>query len=370
MNSDLSSLLQEQVAHAYQTDSPLVINGNGTKNFYGNTTQGTPLILSQHQGIISYEPTELVITAHAGTPLTELESLLDQHDQQLAFEPPHFEIENTQSNDKNHTHQVATLGGTIACGLSGPARADKGAARDFVLGCEIINGKGEQLKFGGQVMKNVAGYDVSRLICGSFGTLGVILNLSLKVLPKPETSISLCFSLSRDAAYEKLRQINNKPFPITASCYYDGVLSVRLEGNAQAVKATHLKIGGNIIEKDVLFWNSIKEQQHDFFNTQEALWRISTPPTTTLNIDMNNNTGCLSEWHGALHWVKTNTPAKILRQYVENIGGHATLYRNNLGNENVFHPLSQPLFKLHTNLKNAFDPKNILNRNKMYKYEL
>ena len=362
MMNDVSKLIQEQVAEAYQTNNPVVLTGNGTKNFYGHPSDGTPLIVSQHQGVISYEPTELVITARAGTPLNEIEELLDNNGQQLAFEPPHFKIEHTDSEEQRD----ASLGGTIACGLSGPARANNGAARDFVLGCEIINGKAEQLKFGGQVMKNVAGYDVSRLICGSIGTLGVILNVSLKVLPKPEMTTSLSFSLSRDEAYLKLRELNNKPYPITASCYFDGQLSIRLAGNSQAIKATQNKIGGDIIDNDLKFWESIKEQQHTFFDTKQTLWRISTKPFSPLNIDIDKDTGCLTEWHGALHWVKTNTPAKILRQHVEKIGGHATIFRNGSAQDEIFHPLTTPLFSIHKNLKHAFDPADILNRNKIY----
>lgn len=366
MHQDLSSIIQEQVEEAYRTESPLTITGNDTKHFYGQAIQGTPLIISQHRGVINYEPTELVITARAGTPLNEIDELLEEHGQQLAFEPPHFKINNLDNNEQ----QIATLGGTIACGISGPARANNGAARDFVLGCEVINGKGEQLKFGGQVMKNVAGYDVSRLICGSFGTLAAILNVSLKVLPKPETTISLGFALSREDAYKKLNTLNNKPYPITASCYYDGQLTVRLAGNEKAVKATQNKLGGELIENSSQFWHSIREQQHSFFNTDQPLWRISTKPTSTLNIDTDKKTGYLSEWHGALHWIKTNTPANILRQHVEQLGGHATLFRNARSQDEIFHPLSTPLFNLHKKLKNAFDPKNILNRNKMYKINL
>lgn len=362
MHTDLSKIIQEQISEAYQISSPLVIMANGNKSFYGHTSEGTPLVVSQHSGIINYEPTELVLTARAGTPLNEIEALLDKHDQQLAFEPPHFQKEADPGEQ-----QPATLGGTIACGLSGPARANNGAARDFVLGCEIINGKGEQLKFGGQVMKNVAGYDIARLICGSLGTLGVILNVSLKVLPKPETEKSLSFTVSRKQAYQKLNQWNSKPYPITASCYYDGQLTVRLAGNTQAVKATQSKLGGDSLNNSTRFWQAVKEQQHPFFKTDNALWRISIKPCANINID-TDKLGWLTEWHGALHWIKTNTPAKILRQQIENLGGHATLFRNPHSQDEIFHPSPEPLFVLQQNIKKAFDPKNILNRNKMYRF--
>jgi len=308
MQTDLTTIIQQQVNEAYQTSTPLAITANGNKDFYGHKGDGTPLVVSQHRGVINYEPTELVLTARAGTRLNEIETLLDEHGQQLAFEPPHFE------NIMDHDEQrPATLGGTIACGLSGPARANNGAVRDFVLGCEIINGKGEQLRFGGQVMKNVTGYDVSRLICGSFGTLGVILNVSLKVLPKPELEKSLSFTISREQAYQKLISLNSQPYPFTASCYYNGQLMVRLAGNAQAVKTTLAKLGGDVLNHSQQFWQTIKEQQHLFFKTDSTLWRISIEPYAQLKID-TDKAGWLSEWHGALHRVKTNTPAQILRQ--------------------------------------------------------
>ncbi len=365
MNNDIASIIQQQVREAYNSASPLSIQSNNTKAFYGNVTEGTPLITSQHRGIISYEPTELVLTARAGTPLDEIEQLLDKNNQQLAFEPPFFK---TGDKDNEDETRCATLGGTIACGFSGPARADKGAARDFVLGCEIINGKGEQMKFGGEVMKNVAGYDVSRLVCGSLGTLAVVLNVSLKVLPKPETETSLGFVLSQQQAMQKLQQWKSLPYPITASCYYNGTLTIRLCGNQQAVKATYKKIGGEKIQNSTAFWQSIREQQHDFFITDKPIWRISVSPAAKLNIDMDKNTGSLSEWHGALHWVKTNTPGNILRQHVEQLGGHAIVFRNATAQEQIFHPLPDTLFRIHRNIKHAFDPKNILNRNKMYPF--
>ena len=368
MQNDISKVIQEQVSDAYNTASPLVIQANNTKAFYGHTIKGTPLIINQHRGIISYEPTELVITARAGTPLDEIKQALGDQNQQLAFEPPLFSISETESDIQATKTRCATLGGTVACGFSGPARANKGSVRDFVLGCEIINGKAEPLKFGGQVMKNVAGYDVSRLMCGSLGTLGVILNVSLKVLPKPEKEISLCFSLTREDASNKLTQWNAKPYPITASCYYNGTLTLRLAGNAKAVQATKKILGGEELENSQIFWHSIKEQTHEFFNTEKVIWRLSVKPDAILNIDTDKSTGILTEWHGALHWVKTNTPENILRHNIEQHGGHAILYKNGNNSQELFHPLTEPLFRIHRNIKKSFDPENILNRNKMYSF--
>ena len=367
MNKDISNEIQQQVMDAFQKQMPLAIKGNETKSFYGNAIEGTLLDVSPHQGIISYEPTELVLTARSGTSLNEIESVLNENNQQLAFEPPHF---SNLSNSEEATIE-ATLGGTVACGLSGPARANYGSVRDFVLGCEIVNGKGEQLKFGGQVMKNVAGYDVSRLMCGSLGTLGVILNTSLKVLPKPELETSLSFELTPNQANTTLSQWCAKPYPITASCYHNNILTLRLAGNAQAVKATQLKLGGEQLNNSKKFWQQLKEQQHEFFNTETNLWRISSKPNFEHDIPNINTEVCLTEWHGALHWIKTNQNATVIQQHAARLGGHAILFRQNNINDNnidIFHPLENQIMKIHQNLKNAFDPKHILNRNKMYAF--
>jgi len=371
MQNDIAQLIQEQVIEAHRSQNPVEIISNGSKHFYGNSIQATPLIVSQHQGVINYEPTELVITARAGTPLDEIEKVLSDNGQQLAFEPPHFRVFDTTRN------RSATLGGTIACGFSGPARANAGSVRDFLLGCEIINGLGEQLKFGGQVMKNVAGYDVSRLMSGSMGTLGIILNASLKTLPKHEHEISLSFSLSRDQAFEKLTQWNLKPYQLTASTYHNGTLTVRLSGNAEAVNVTHKLLGGERLENSPEYWQYVKEQLHPFFKTDKPLWRISSKPQLDIpltgfdeKIDMG--TDSLSEWHGTLHWIKTTAAADKIRKVAEKLGGHATLYRQGVSKQNtsIFHPLTTPLFTIHKNLKMAFDPKDILNRNKMYAFNL
>ena len=360
MSDNVGKLIQEQVLDAYQKQIPLEIKGNGTKAFYGQPIKATPLNVSGHNGIISYEPTELVITAKAGTSLAEIESVLSSNNQQLAFEPPHFSTQ----------HNNATLGGTIACGLSGPARANKGSVRDFVLGCEVINGRGEQLNFGGQVMKNVAGYDVSRLMCGSLGTLGVILSASLKVLPTPELETSLSFELTVDQASKKMSQWCRKPYPITASCYHNGVLTLRLAGNEQAVKATLKNFGGETLSNSKQYWSQLKEHQLNFFNTDKNIWRLSTKEDFHFSLPDTNKTDQLTEWHGALHWIKSNESASIIRQQASLNGGHATLFYNkDINNKKVdiFHPLEKPLLKLHKNLKDAFDPKHILNRNKMYR---
>ncbi|MEN8218940.1 MAG: glycolate oxidase subunit GlcE [Pseudomonadota bacterium] len=344
INNDISTQLQQQVQ---TTATPLYIRGGNSKAFYGRKPIGTPLNLSEHCGITNYEPTELVITARAGTPLKEIENALSSENQMLAFEPPAFA-------------ETATLGGTIACNFSGPRRPYMGAARDFVLGCQLLNGKGEILHFGGEVMKNVAGYDVSRLMAGALGTLGALLEISLKVLPKPETELTLVQALSTEAALKRLHEWGLKPLPISASCFYDNQLFIRLSGSSGAVAAAQKTIGGEIRNK--VFWQQLKEHQLPFFNTTTPLWRLSlssdTPPFTFGE--------CLYEWGGAQRWLKTDTETAIIREAAQNAGGYATLFRASSEDGEIFHPLPEGMMRIHQRLKQAFDPKRIFNIGKMY----
>lgn len=265
--SDISQPLQERIVKAIENKTALNIQGGGTKSFYGRKVSAELLETKEHQGIISYEPTELVITARAGTKLGDIVNTLAEHNQMLAFEPPAF-------------GQDATIGGTIACNLSGPRRAYSGAARDFVLGTRIINGKGEILSFGGEVMKNVAGYDVSRLMTGAMGTLGVILDVSLKVIPRPESELTLAQQGSVKDALKRLSHWAQSPLPVSASCFTDDGMYIRLSGTAGAIKAAKQIIGGEELTNSDMFWQSIKEQQHAFFNKNKNLWRISIAANT------------------------------------------------------------------------------------------
>ncbi len=349
--NDLSVQLQEQVQQAIESKATLTIKAGGTKDFYGrHVTSTDKLNLSQHSGIISYEPTELVITARAGTPLKVIQQILADKQQMLAFEPPCF-----------GSH--ATLGGTLACNLSGPRRAYTGAARDYVLGTKIINGKAEILSFGGVVMKNVAGYDVSRLMIGALGTLGVILEASLKVVPQPETEITLLQTLDCGSALSKLHQWSALPLPISASCFYQNQLYIRLSGSEQSLKTAAQKIGGERLPAADAFWSSIKEQTHTFFHNEQSLWRLSlasnTPPTL-LAVDM------LYEWGGALRWLKNKQAQTDVRASCALIKGHNTLFRTTDIRDKVFQDLPEPLLKLHKNLKHAFDPHSIFNIGRLY----
>jgi len=346
--SDLGQLLSDQIRAAFTDLQPLVIRGNNSKAFYGNTITGQDLDVTGHTGIISYEPSELVLTARAGTKLSEIKEVLAQHGQMLAFEPPSF--------------GDATLGGTIACNLSGPRRPYAGAARDFVLGCRIINGKGEILKFGAEVMKNVAGYDVSRLMTGAMGTLGVLLDISLKVLPIQQQRSSLRIEIDAKQALNLFSDWRQKPLPITAACHDGNALTVRLAGSTSALSAAKNKIGGEQLAYSTDFWQQVREHEHDFFKDERPLWRLSIPSASNINIEGDQ----FIDWGGAQRWLLSKQDAKDIRSIVENAGGHASLFRGNKSDIECFHPLQKNMLTIQQLLKKAFDPQQILNPGKMY----
>lgn len=350
---------QETIRFATENKAPLQICGGNTKRFYGNAASlpsSQALDMTVYHGIVNYDPAELVITARAGTRLSDIEALLNQHGQMLAFEPPHF-------------GETATLGGCIAAGLSGPRRAATGAARDFVLGVRMLNGKGEDLRFGGQVMKNVAGYDTSRLMVGALGTLGVLLEISLKVLPRPVTEMTLSMSIDETEAIDKMNRWAGQPLPISATCYRNNQLYYRLSGVESAVRAARLKLGGDQLQEEqgIAFWRAIREQADPFFQTDihNNLWRLSiastTPPLTLAGEQ-------LIEWSGSLRWLKTPVEGEhyAIRQVAEKSGGHATLFHHHATSTNVFHPLNSGLLKIHRALKEQFDPAKIFNPGRLY----
>ena len=349
MSSDLTASIQEQVKDAYYASDALKITGNNTKEFLGHRVSGNPLEISSHTGIVNYEPTELVITARCGTTLNEIEQALDKNNQMLAFEPPH--------HGKN-----ATLGGTIACGLSGPGRALYGAVRDFVLGTRIVNGQGDLLHFGGEVMKNVAGYDLSRLQAGAMGTLGVLLEASLKVLPKEGYTRTQVLDVSKQVAFERMCQCAE--LPASATAYVDDRLYIRLSGSEHTINRISGKLGGELLENDAAFWLNVREHQHPFFRDSGSLWRISVPPATP-PVEIPGQ--WLIEWNGAQRWLNTDASAQHIRAIIKPLGGHASCYHNDSQADNeIFHPLPEPLMKLHHRLKHAMDPNGILNPGKMY----
>ncbi len=348
--SDLVNQFAETIRAAADAKRPLCIRGGGSKSFYGNPPSGEDLDVTGYSGIINYEPTELVITARAGTPLTEIESTMRDQHQMLGFEPPHF------GGD-------ATLGGCIAAGLSGPRRPYAGSVRDFVLGLRMLDGRGTDLTFGGQVMKNVAGYDVSRLVTGSLGTLGVILEISLKALPLPPAELTLSCELSRSEAITQMNTWAGQPLPITGTCHVQKRLFVRLAGAEPAVRVAAKKIGGETVENAAEFWRNVRDQQDVFFTGLRPTWRISLPSTAP-ELDLTGPQ--LVEWGGALRWLKSDDDAATVRKAARKADGHATLFRR--GNPDIvaFHPLPEGLMRLHRRVKQAMDPAGILNPGRMY----
>ena len=350
MDSDWTERLRDRSMAAAADGTPLAITGGGTKEFLGRITQAEHFDVAGHRGIVSYEPTELVLSARGGTPLAEVKAALEARGQMLAFEPPSFGAE-------------ATIGGTIATGLSGPARPYAGAARDFVLGTRVLNGKGEALRFGGEVMKNVAGYDVSRLMTGAFGTLGVLLEVSLKVLPRPAASRTLAFDVGAAEAIERCNAWAATPVPVTGACHDGERLRVRLSGTAGGVEAAARALGGETLDGDA-FWTALREQTLPFFTgAGEALWRVSVPPGAE---PIRIGGDVLVDWGGALRWLRTDMPADEVRAAAERAGGHATLFRGGDRGREVFHPLPPTVRRLHERLKAAFDPRGIFNPGRMY----
>ncbi len=367
--------LADQVRAATASGTPVNICGAGSKAFYGGAPSGAPLDVTAVRGICSYEPTEMVITARAGTPLAEIEAALAEKGQCLAFEPPRF-------------GGGGTLGGMVAAGLAGPARAAVGGVRDFVLGLSLLDGRGELLQFGGQVMKNVAGYDVSRALAGSLGVLGVIAEVSLKVPPLGAARQTLVFSLDQATAIQQVQQWMALAVPIRASAWHRGTLHLRLEGalaavesNAARLTATH---AAAILDPAAAqtFWADLRDHRSAFFqgpaaptaggkplsqladpNRLPTLWRLSVPPAAPpleLDADM------LIEWGGGQRWVFSDAPPARLRALAARAGGHATAFRGAIERSESFAPLSAPLERIHRNLKAAFDPAGIFNRGRLY----
>lgn len=330
---------------------PIAIRGGDTQSFYGGTPRGTPLDIRPYAGIIDYEPKELVLTVRAGTLLRDIESTLDAQRQMLPFEPPHF-------------GEGTTIGGIVATGLSGPRRPYTGAVRDFVLGTRIVNGKGEDLQFGGRVIKNVAGYDVSRLMTGAMGTLGILLDISFKVLPRPVAETTLQFEMDEATAIRRFNEWAGKPLPIAGASWHDGVARLRLSGAAAGVNAAREKLGGQSVDDDEArhYWRDLCDQRAAFFQTAAPLWRLSVPATTPpLGLGLPQ----WIDWGGALRWVVGQRDIHALRESVQRVGGHVTLFRGGDKANGVFHPLSPVLAKIHRNLKAAFDPEGILNPGRM-----
>jgi len=366
-NDPALQLLIDRVQSARAAGAQLCIRGGGTKDFYGEAPQGDVLDTRLLEGISSYEPTELVVTARCGTALTELEALLAAQGQCLPFEPPHFGEPAAPTRGRG-----ATVGGMVAAGLSGPSRAAVGSVRDHVLGATLLNGRAEVLSFGGQVMKNVAGYDVSRLLAGSLGTLGVILEVSLKVMPIAPATVTLRLEMDQASAITRLNEWGGLPLPLNASAWWAGNLIVRLRGALAAVQAARARLGGDLVEPEFAgpFWDGLRNHDDEFFVAARAaiaggarLWRLSVPSTAP---PLALAGELMLEWGGAQRWLCSAMPADAVRDAAAKVGGHATLFAATDKSPGAFAPLRSPLDRIHRELKKSFDPSALFNPGRLY----
>ena len=358
MDAALAALV-ERVRAACADKTPLDIQGGGTKAFYGEAPRGEPLDVTGLSGISSYEPSELVVTVRVGTPLAQLEAALAECGQCLPFEPPRFAPD-------------GTVGGMVASGLAGPARAAVGGVRDYVLGATLLNGRAELLNFGGTVMKNVAGYDVSRALAGSMGCLGVICEVSLKVLPQAPATLTLRLEMDEGQAIQRLNEWGGRPLPLNASAWWEETLVLRLAGATAAVTAAREALGGEVVETDLAagFWRGLRDHDDEFFagaaravDLGATLWRLSVPATTP---PLRLSGEQLIEWGGAQRWLCTSMAASAVREAAAAAGGHATLFRAQDKSDGVFTPLQPPLDRIHRQLKSAFDPDGVFNPGRLY----
>ncbi|MDH3418100.1 MAG: glycolate oxidase subunit GlcE [Gammaproteobacteria bacterium] len=340
--------LRAQIGAVAASGGEIEIIGGGSKRFYGESIEALPVDVSAHSGIIDYDPAELVITLRAGCKLAQVEALLAEQRQMFGFEPPCF-------------GEDATIGGTVATGLAGPRRAYAGSIRDFVLGVKLLDGRGQVLQFGGRVIKNVAGFDVSRLMVGALGTLGIILEVSIRVVPQLETEITLAYEhASADEHIRWVNRLGSKPYPISASLWYDGRSLLRLSGSEQGVRQASAQLGGEEIESG---WLDVKEQRLDFFDRAEPLSRISLPPTTP---DLLPGRSQLIEWGGARRWLCGEADVDAVRDQVAGAGGSLCAFQRHAPDVPRFHPLAPTMLTLQRNLKASFDPARIFNPGKLY----
>ncbi len=347
---DQTSEFADHITRAAAAHQPLVVCGGRSKEFIGGVATGDSLDTTLHQGLVIYEPEELTLSALAGTSIAQIAELLARSGQMLAFNPPQF------SNR-------STLGGCIAAGLSGPERPFWGSARDAVLGVGLINGSGQILKFGGRVMKNVAGYDISRLMAGSWGTLGLITEVTLRVVPLPEHRETFTTAIDEAAALNALARWIRSGVPISAACHLNNTLHVQLSGSENSVKHARLHLEGDWAPQEHLFWNHVRDHTHPFFDSLENLWRCIVPPhTPPLPLEGNQ----LIDWAGAQRWYRGNTPAELVQSTAKKAGGYALLFRSRGVRPPLYSEISGPLLHLHQRLKAVFDPASIFNREKLF----
>ena len=364
----------EQIGAATARGEPLRIRGGGSKDWYGRPTPGALLDTRVYRGIVDYDPSELVVTARAGTPLAEVEQALASCGQMLPFEPPYFTRAASASVSASASapaFATATVGGCVAAGLSGPRRASVGSVRDFVLGVVLMEGKGEVLHFGGQVVKNVAGYDVSRLMAGSLGSLGLLLEVSLRTLPLPMDELTVSLAMSRTDAIRYLNEWAGRALPITASAWQQERLWIRLGGARSAVQSGRAQLGGERLDAEHAqsFWQGLRDHTADFFGHRadnEALWRVALPPTAR-SLPIHGEE--LIEWGGGQRWYRSADDAARVHTEAIALGGHATLYHaaaDGPAIDDVFTRPAAPLMAIHQRLKATFDPARIFNRGRLY----
>jgi glycolate oxidase FAD binding subunit len=340
---DQAEALADQVRGAAAEGRPVRIVGGDTKAWYGRPVAGEPLSLAGHRGVVDYEPSELVITARAGTLITEIEAVLAQHGQMLAFEPPVF-------------GEASTLGGVVAAGLAGPRRPFAGAVRDSVLGVTVLDGRGRRLRLGGTVFKNVAGFDAFRLMAGAQGGLGVLLDVSLRVAPRPRAETSLAFETDWPAAQVRLAAFMRRPLPLSGALHDGERLHIRLSGPEAAVRSAEHELGGD--REDLALWDSLRHHRLGLLAEGNPYWRLSTPQGAVIDLPGR----WLHDWSGAQRWLATDAPAEVVRSAAATAGGHATLFRG----PEPFAPLPAPMLALHQRLKAALDPAGVLNPGRMY----
>ncbi len=348
MDCDCTEELAARVRDANASGTPLLVVGGDTKRFLGRSIAGERIDIRHHRGILRHDPAELVLTARAGTPLLEIEESLAAQGQRLPFEPPRF-------------GETATLGGTVACGLAGPARAWSGPLRDYVLGVRVLAGDGRVLRFGGEVMKNVAGYDVARMMAGAFGVLGILLDVSLKLLPQPRDERTLALECDEAAALERLAETARGAMPLTAGAWVAGRLYLRFEGSEATLDEVHRRVGGEVPEEASSLWSSMREQTHEFFAGDAPLWRCTLPPLTP---PLPATDATLIEWNGQQRWYRS--AGDDMSALAAAAGGYATLFRHAPPGTEPFAPLPPQLLRLHQGLKRVFDPAGVLNPGRMY----
>ena len=349
---DISNQLVKAVSAAAKSRTKLSIQGANSKHFLGRESGGEPLSIVEHSGIIDYQPIELVLTARAGTRLLAINNALQEHKQMLPFEGP-------------ACGGNATLGGTLACDISGPSRPWRGSVRDSTLGLRLINGRGEHLKFGGQVLKNVAGYDVSRLQAGAMGTLGVITEITFRVLPKPVASVTLITAMGASDAIIRMNRLMGRPLPLSGAAWVDDTLYLRLEGTESAIAAGIQRIKADKQSESHPIWERIRDQSLEFFLGDIATWRFSVDSTSQQRLV---NQPWLIDWGGAQRWLRGSYDKGELEMMAHEMHGHVSLFRHGDRKSDVFNTLTPAMEKLQRNLKNAFDPNGILNHGRMYSW--